>query len=150
MPYKDSTKRRKNGLARRKRYYYRHKELELSRKSVSDAKERQEFEATFRTNPRYLYRLWYSAKKRAKTRNIPFDISPDDIVIPEICPVLGIKLSLNRGGGFKDSSPSVDRRIPALGYVKGNIRVISYRANAIKRDATLDELRLLVRFLEEE
>lgn len=150
MPYKDPEKRRTSGLVRRKRYYYKHKELELSRKAASDEKERRDFEETFRTNPRYLYRLWYSAKKRAKARNVPFDISPDDIVIPEYCPVLGIKLSLNRGGGFKPSSPSVDRRIPALGYVKGNIRVISYRANEVKRDATLEELKLVVRFLQEE
>ena len=149
MPYKNPKLHKEANRAKRKRSYYRHREVELSRKKVSDEKERLNFEKTFRTNPRYLYRLWYSAKKRAKIRNVPFDLSPDDIVIPEFCPVLGIRLSLNRGGGFKASSPSVDRRIPSLGYVKGNIRVISYRANEIKRDASLEELKMLVRFLEE-
>lgn len=49
-----------------------------------------------------------------------------------------------------NNSPSLDRMIPALGYVASNVRVISYRANAIKRDATLDELRALVAYVERE
>lgn len=72
-----------------------------------------------------------------------------DIVVPERCPILGINLV--RGVGqrtYLDSSPSLDRIIPAKGYVRGNIAVISMRANRIKSDATLDELRSVVAFLE--
>jgi hypothetical protein len=43
-----------------------------------------------------------------------------------------------------DNSPSLDKIIPSLGYVRGNVQVISQRANSIKRDATLAELELLV------
>lgn len=48
----------------------------------------------------------------------------------------------------RDYSPSLDRIDNRLGYVKGNVIVVSHRANAIKRDATLDELRRIVAFYE--
>ena len=135
---------------RRRRYYARHTTLELSRKAIFDEAERVELEINFRSDRRYIYRMWYSARKRATKAEVPFDISLDDIVIPEICPVLGIKLQVNRGCGFKPTSPSLDRKIPSVGYVKGNVRVISYRANEIKRDATLEELEKVIRYLQEE
>jgi hypothetical protein len=59
-------------------------------------------------------------------------------------------VSLKRGvGKFDSCSPSLDRIVPELGYVKGNVRVISDRANRIKRDATLEELRAIVKYVEE-
>jgi len=81
----------------------------------------------------------------AKKRGLPFDLTPDDVSIPEKCPVLGIPLS--RGVGVRtDNSPSLDRIIPSLGYVKGNVIVVSMRANRIKNDATLEELRTIAAF----
>jgi len=56
-----------------------------------------------------------------------------------MCPILGIPL-IPGIGAQSPNSPSLDRIIPSLGYVKGNIAVISYRANAMKNDATIDEL----------
>jgi hypothetical protein len=88
-------------------------------------------------------------RSRCKKRGIPFNLTLDDLVIPEFCPVLGIEL-VKRQGKFADDSPSVDRIVPALGYVKGNVRVISYRANRIKCHATLDELKLIVDYIERE
>lgn len=49
-----------------------------------------------------------------------------------------------RGGG--DNSPTLDKIEPALGYVPGNIIVISGRANRLKADATIDELRAIASF----
>ncbi len=81
-------------------------------------------------------------KSRAKTKGIVFNLEADDIKIPKICPVLGITLNHNigRGSGFHSDSPSVDRIDPKLGYIKGNVRVISARANLLKSDATITEL----------
>jgi hypothetical protein len=94
--------------------------------------------------------LWRQAKTRAAIKGVPFSITPDDIEIPEICPVFGITMELGLGvRGRALKSPSVDRIIPSLGYVKGNIAVISYRANSIKSDATLEELKALVRYMEQ-
>ena len=61
--------------------------------------------------------------------------------VPEFCPVLGIKLvPYNNGSGFHIDSPSLDRIKPELGYIKGNVRVISNRANLLKNNATVEEL----------
>ncbi len=59
----------------------------------------------------------------------------------ESCPILHIKLTHD---GNRDHSPSLDRIIPQKGYVKGNVQVISLRANRIKSDATLEELERIV------
>jgi hypothetical protein len=86
--------------------------------------------------------MLYDAKRRATKFGIPFTITKDDIVVPEVCPILGIKLK--RGGrGGSASSPSLDRVIPALGYIKSNIQVISNKANAMKNDATFEEIEML-------
>ena len=89
-------------------------------------------------------------RHRARSRNLDFDLTVEDIVIPENCPVLGIPLVLGRTGtvGANDDSPRIDRFDNALGYVKGNIRVISTRANLLKRDATVDEVRRLLAYME--
>jgi actin-related protein len=85
--------------------------------------------------------LVQSARNRAKKYNLPFDITHEDVVVPEFCPYLGIKLV-----PFSEwSSPSLDKIVPELGYVKGNIQVISTKANTMKNNATQDEL---VRFAE--
>lgn len=86
------------------------------------------------------------AKYRAKARLIPFTISPYDINIPTHCPVLGIPLFKSPSGRRADNSPSLDRIRPELGYVPGNIRVISDRANRLKSDATLEESRLIYEY----
>lgn len=89
-----------------------------------------------------------SAKKRAVLAGVPFDLSPEDIVIPEICPVLGIRLEIQFGKrGFAACSPSLDRLVPSRGYVRGNVAVISGRANLLKRDATVDELERIASWM---
>ena len=76
------------------------------------------------------------------------DLSPDDLIIPDNCPVLGIPL-IYGGGRNNPNSPSVDRRIPALGYVKGNVQVISLRANKLKSDCIdPEELRKVADYVE--
>lgn len=88
--------------------------------------------------------ILFNAKYRAKRYGVPFTITADDIVIPTHCPVLGIPLEpgWEKGSGY-DNSPSLDRIIPDLGYVSGNVAVISFRANSIKRNATAEELTLV-------
>ena len=88
------------------------------------------------------FSMYYSAKKRAKVKNLPFDLSIEDIVIPEYCPILNIKLVVGKGGTANPDSPTLDKIIPALGYVKGNVQVISRRANVMKSDANFNELHL--------
>ena len=91
-------------------------------------------------------RLVGEAKKRASSRGLPFDLVPSDVVIPERCPVLGIPLVVNSGKCGPDS-PTLDRVIPAFGYVKGNVAVISHRANTVKSDASADELAAVLAYV---
>lgn len=95
-------------------------------------------------------RLLSLTKYRTQKRGIPFDLTIEDVVVPDFCPVLGLPLYRNSGGRAQGpNSPTVDRIDPDLGYVKGNVRVISARANAIKSNATPEELlRVAVYFQE--
>lgn len=89
--------------------------------------------------------LWRSARTRGRIFNIAFSITVDDIIIPDVCPILGIPLILG-DRTKRDSSPSIDRIIPSLGYTKENIVIISLRANRIKSDATIMELGKIYQF----
>lgn len=80
---------------------------------------------------------------RAKKLGVPFDLTPADLVLPTVCPVLGVSL---RVGGPRMGAPSVDRIVPGRGYVKGNIVVVSGRANVLKGNASVDELKKLAEF----
>lgn len=87
------------------------------------------------------------ARTRAKLLGVPFDLTDEDIVVPAVCPILGIALVKGPNGGH-DASPTLDRFDPDLGYVSGNVRVISMRANRIKNDATPAELRRVADWME--
>lgn len=90
--------------------------------------------------------MFNSAKARAKAYNYEFNITLEDIVIPKICPVLKIPIEDGSGTGHGPnmSSATLDRIDNNKGYTKGNVRVISHRANTLKSDATLEELQLIV------
>jgi hypothetical protein len=78
--------------------------------------------------------IWIEARNRARKNNLPFNIEVDDCVIPEYCEVLGIKLSQKGNGTHSDSTPTLDKIIPNNGYTKGNVKVISWKANRLKSD----------------
>lgn len=77
-----------------------------------------------------------SSKVSAKIRSLPHTIKRADLKLPTHCPVLGIKLG---SCGKDDNSPTIDRVNNDLGYVPGNVRVISWRANRLKSNGTLEE-----------
>ena len=86
-------------------------------------------------------------KQSARIKGLAFNLTKEDIVIPDMCPVLGIPL-------FKDgtkgaNTPSVDRIKPELGYVKGNILVVSLLANRIKTNATAEQILAVGKFYAE-
>jgi hypothetical protein len=90
----------------------------------------------------------YSAKMRAEKYNLPFNIDKEylKIIYPAngMCPVLNVKLKkgINK---LTSTSPTLDRFIPKLGYVKNNVWFISYRANVIKNNLTIKEMELLLK-----
>lgn len=92
--------------------------------------------------------MWSQAKARAKEKGLEFNIEISDIEIPEFCPVFGIKLEIGgHGRGWKnDQSPTLDRIDNTKGYIKGNILVISWKANRLKSNSTQEERQILADF----
>lgn len=101
---------------------------------------------SYRINPKKT--LLNRAKARSKRKGYDFNLELEDIVIPNTCPILGCKLEM---GNKKDysSSPSLDRIDPTMGYVKGNVWVISTRANTIKSNLLLSELKEVITRLDD-
>jgi len=92
------------------------------------------------------YNIWCDVKRRAKRKGKEFTLSIYDIPkIPSICSVLGIQIKANIVAGPLDSSPSLDRIDNKIGYIPGNVRIISNRANRLRQDATISELKLIIK-----
>jgi hypothetical protein len=83
--------------------------------------------------------LLQAAKTRSIRRGTPFNLSEEDVAIPANCPILGIAL-LKGPGRLWAQSPTLDEIIPGKGYVKGNVQVISSKANTMKLNASPEEL----------
>jgi len=86
---------------------------------------------------RYILR---SARNRSKKYNIPFDLTEEDLVMPEYCPILGFKLEVSTSIRGNPRSASLDKIDNDKGYVKGNVQIISLLANQMKSTANKDEL----------
>ena len=92
------------------------------------------------------------AKRRAKANGRAFDLTLEylqHLVVPH-CPVLGTELVWEYGHGFGlgAHSPSLDRIDNSLGYVKGNVAIISHRANSMKNAATAEELQAILNYIQ--
>ena len=88
-------------------------------------------------------KLWIgAAKQRAKEKGTEFSITESDLTIPEFFPILGIPL-IRVGTIATDNSPSIDRIDSTKGYIKGNVQVISKKANTLKNSSSLSELIIL-------
>ena len=137
-------------LSRNKEHYHRNKDRINKQKSnyrrALPLELKREWSRKWRSE-NYEKQLFFSIKSKSKRKNIPFDLDLSDIIIPEYCQIIGILLS-KTNTSIMDDSPSIDRIDPNKGYVKTNIQIISMKANRIKNDATLDELKLVVNFLE--
>lgn len=83
--------------------------------------------------------MWRAAKRRAEKKGIDFNITPEDIIIPEKCPLLEVPFIYGTENNY-DYTPSLDRIDNTKGYIKGNIQVISMKANSMKNSASFDEL----------
>jgi hypothetical protein len=88
-----------------------------------------------------------SAKKRSLKKNLDFNIDSNYLKsiwsIDNCCPILNEKFQLYKNC-CGDFSPSLDRIDNTKGYVKGNVRIISFKANAIKNSATIEELEFIL------
>lgn len=91
-----------------------------------------------------LHRLKASAKRQHRK----FNLTVEDIIIPDVCPILGIKIK--KAGKRTGRSPSCDRLDPSKGYIKGNVRFISNDANRMKQNNTLETFQKFIQYLKGE
>lgn len=89
--------------------------------------------------------MLHRAQQRAKKGGYLCTITKEDIIIPKVCPILGMPLNKAVGSHCR-MSPSLDRKNTSLGYVRGNVQVISYQANTMKNNATPEELLIFGRW----
>lgn len=149
--YREANKEKRAAASKAYREENRERDREY-RKSYREAN-KDAIKAKNRRN--YLDRseIWIlsNIRRRAKELGLPCDLVAEDIVPPEFCPVLGLKLERSRKGrsvGPQPNSPSVDRIIPERGYIKSNVIVISHLANCIKQNATPEQIRRVADFFE--
>ena len=120
----------------RRKYYKEHEEEEREKGRIYRDKRK-------RTIPYRARKMRHTAKYNSKEKNIIFNINEKDIeeLWPEDnkCPALGVDFILGVKGG-SDHSPSLDRIVPKLGYVKGNLQIISFLANKIMNNATPEQV----------
>ena len=128
----------------RKRHWKKH-----SARVLQERKLRRD-EAYLR-NPKetWLLEIFRAARVRAKKAGFPFDNQVPKLALPDVCPVLGIPIIYHaQSGKHSPNSPSLDRVVPARGYTSSNVRVISNRANTLKNNASLNEMRLVLADME--
>ena len=138
MPYKDKERRKENS----KQYRLKNKERLDHAKKVWYEQHRDrviETDRVWRKTHPQLY-LYIRSKESAKRRNVEFNLDVEDIIIPRVCPYLGIELIIMPARKDRNMAASLDRIDNTKGYIKGNIEVISLLANMMKRDATKEQL----------
>ena len=88
------------------------------------------------------------ARCRAKRLGLAFEIYAGDFVdAPLYCPVFGMKLKYYGQAGPNDpASATLDRIDQRKGYVRGNVAIVSFRANNLKGKANPEDLVALARF----
>jgi len=87
-----------------------------------------------------------SYRTRASKKGLPFNLTCSylESIWTDKCPVTNRKFVI----GCPKDAPSLDRLVPEKGYVEGNVAWISRRANTIKNDASLEDLKMVVEWLE--
>ena len=114
--------------------------------------EKDRFNKRYRVNP--IPQLISGFRNRAKKQNVPFNLTVDDMKdliknATDMCPALGVKMEIAKlYANDSNYSPSFDRIDPKKGYTKNNIVIVSNRANRIKSDATVNEIRKVADFYE--
>lgn len=134
-------------LIRKKRY---NEDSKYRQEIVASAKKRRHCnpEKTKQNDQKYYRKArLVRVKSNAKRRGIEFTITEKDIQWNTICPIFGIPLDYNAKGHAQYNSPSIDRIYNTKGYVPGNVHVVSFRANSLKKDATIEELETLVTWM---
>ena len=137
MSYTDKEKNKEYSKA----WYHKNKE----RLNTPERKAKRSESVRQWRNKEPLRAIFAGAKSRAKRLGQEFNIQLADLQMPECCPILGIPLYRTEGRAT-DNSPSLDRVDNSKGYIKGNVRVISNKANKHKSDLSLEDVQRLFEY----
>lgn len=96
------------------------------------------------TRKNHVSTMLSNARKRANKKGITFDLVKEDIIIPEICPILKVPFEIGTKDNY-DYTPTIDRIDNSKGYTKDNIQIITNKANSMKNSA---DFTMLVNFAE--
>jgi hypothetical protein len=126
--------------------YYRELCKNCSLKTINNSKycSPESRKINHRKDPRKV--MLSHARARAIKNNLDFNIDYADIIVPEVCPFLNIPIFVS-SKKVGPNSPTIDRIVCDKGYTKGNVIVISHKANVAKSNLTLQELELLIKNL---
>ena len=124
------------------------REFRIKNRDYLNANQKEKNDRQKKENPEEFWKkvTLRSAKSRAKKNDLDFNLTMEDLVVPQYCPALNIKLKFARGKAT-DESPSIDRIDNNKGYTKDNICIISRRANRIKDNASLEEINLILKYI---
>ena len=92
--------------------------------------------------------IYRRLKASAKKRGLDFNLSMsylNNMSFPLTCPILGIRINYDNRT-LMDDSFTIDRIDSDMGYVDGNIWVISWKANRAKNDLSASELQEFAKF----
>lgn len=89
------------------------------------------------------------AKSRSQFLKVPFDLTPEylESIWTGVCPVLDVPISFTESDRSDEFTAELDRFIPELGYVKGNVNFLSRKINRLKNSATSKELEQLIHWM---
>lgn len=134
--------------AYQKRWYKANKEkIRLDGKSYYQANRKRILRYQFELRNRNPLKFMLDqARRRAQKHNWKFSVTADDLgIIPTHCPIFNVKLTYKRDGSGKIPAnlATIDRINSKKGYVKGNVQIISWRANDLKKNITMKEMKQL-------
>jgi len=91
-----------------------------------------------------------TAKRTARNNKLPFDLTAEylESIYPadNKCPVFGFEMEISKQGESRDKSPSLDKIVPEMGYVIGNVTIVSLKANRMKNNGTLEDLKKVLEY----
>jgi hypothetical protein len=87
---------------------------------------------------------------KCKRTGIECSITEGDIVIPARCPVFNTPFVIGGSVETRAQAPSIDRIDPNKGYIPGNVQVISFKANAMKQNASIADMIMLGKWAEKQ
>lgn len=141
LTQKEKDVRRNKERRRASRKKHREKYRELINKKSRDKDRRLKLE-----NP---VKNWYQqVKQDAHKRGHEFNLTIEDFALPEKCPILGIPLQFHFDSKIYPDTPSMDRVDNLVGYLKGNVRVISWKANRYKSNMSKETVRNILEYME--